>query len=268
MDYQKIVCVQISACIAETLTYPIDYIKTLIQIGQKKTSFFEIGKTIVNKDKFQLYNGLKPSIMRHCIYTMSRINLYENLRSSDSNFFYKICIAGFCGGISQFIASPCDLLKIRYITNEKNTSSLYNNMKSIIHLHGISGMWKGVSPNVSRAVLVNCGELVSYDYSKNKIKKHTSLKEGTPLHIISSGISGFCATLCCTPADVIKSRFMQTNTPYKNVFDCIQKTYTNEGITAFYKGFTQIWFRLAPWQLTFWISYEKLRQILHIKEFD
>ena len=75
---------------------------------------------------------------------------------------------------------------------------------------------------------------------------------------MSSICSGFIASLCCTPADVIKSRIMQTNSPYKGLTDCIYKTVTEEGILSLYKGFYPIWFRLAPWQLIFWVSYEKL----------
>ena len=76
---------------------------------------------------------------------------------------------------------------------------------------------------------------------------------------MSSICSGFVASLCCTPADVIKSRIMQSNSPYNGIGDCIYKTVTEEGFISLYKGFYPIWFRLAPWQLIFWVSYEKLR---------
>ena len=39
MDNYKIFFIQLSACAAETFTYPIDYIKTLIQVKSNKTSF-------------------------------------------------------------------------------------------------------------------------------------------------------------------------------------------------------------------------------------
>lgn len=87
------------------------------------------------------------------------------------------------------------------------------------------------------------------------------MEEGLPLHLLSSISSGFISTVLSTPADVIKSRLMQKNTPYNNLCDCIIKTIKHEGIGTLYKGFFLIWMRLAPWQLIFWISYEKLRYI-------
>ena len=80
VNYRKLLLIQSSACIAETATYPIDYVKTKMQIDHRKTSFFDIARLIVHdKHKLHVYNGLKPALLRHCIYTMLRINLYENL---------------------------------------------------------------------------------------------------------------------------------------------------------------------------------------------
>lgn len=262
--------IQISACISETCTYPIDYIKTLLQInktGKFSTYFIKSIKT----NKFQIYTGLKPALIRHSIYTASRVNLYETLRenkylkknTNSNHFLYKFIIGGVSGGVSQLIASPFDLLKVRYITNSKNNIqlSIYKTIQSIIQTNGFIGLWKGATPNIARAILVNLGELATYDHSKKFIKKKTGLPDGPLIHFSSSICSGFAAAVCCTPADVIKSRLMKTNTEYKGIMDCFTKTVKNEGLLALYKGFVPVWLRLAPWQIIFWTSYEQLRKL-------
>ena len=93
------------------------------------------------------------------------------------------------------------------------------------------------------------------------------MEDSTKLHVISSIMSGFCSSLLCTPADVIKSRMMQYDSQYTNIVDCISQIIRKEGYISLYKGFFPIWFRLAPWQLTFWVSYEKSRKILDIDSF-
>ena len=60
---------------------------------------------------------------------------------------------------------------------------------------------------------------------------------------------------------------MKKDSEYKGVIDCLSKTVRYEGPFALYKGFLPIWLRLAPWQLTFWISYEKLRYISGLEGF-
>jgi solute carrier family 25 uncoupling protein 27 len=274
-SYKKLLLIQSSACIAETSTYPIDYIKTKMQINNQKLSVFDIGRDIIQKErKLQVYDGLKPSLLRHCIYTTLRISIYENLRESlksDKNSLsmsQKYLIGGTSGGLAQLVASPFDLLKIRYITKiDKQNVSVYKTFKNIYVENGIRGLWKGVSPNVSRAVLVNLGELATYDQAKQNLRSCLKIEDSTPLHAMSSLCSGFVASVCCTPADVIKSRMMQTKSPYRGIIDCIHKTVTEEGISALYKGFYPIWFRLAPWQLIFWLTYERLRLISGLESF-
>ena len=275
MLYQNLLCIQISACISESITYPIDFIKTTMQINQKKNNIHSI-QNIIFKNKFNIYNGLKPSLLRHCFYSMIRIKTYEELnlkkKNNDLNnniFYNKYLIAGFSGGLAQFISSPFDLLKIKYITNiniNKN-KSLYKTSHNIYLQNGIKGLWKGVTPNVSRAILVNLGELSTYDNSKQYFKKNHNFNEGLLLHTSSSICSGFVSSVLCTPADVIKSRMMQENSPYKNIIHCISSTIRNEGISSFYKGFLPIWMRLGPWQIIFWTSYEKLRNVSGLESF-
>ena len=266
--YQKLLLIQTSACFAETFTYPIDYIKTLMQVNKSKIKFF----SLLKQNRFDIYNGLKPALLRHCIYTTLRISIYEELKKTQSttddlHLSTKMLFGGISGAIGQFIASPFDLLKVQYITNNNNNKTIISNIRHIIKKNGIIGLWKGVTPNVSRALLVNLGELATYDHSKKILKKYFEFKEGTYLHIISSICSGFTAALCCTPADVIKSRLMQKNSKYTGVVDCIKTTIHQEGPFALYKGFLPIWLRLAPWQLSFWVSYEKLRYFSGLEEF-
>ena len=185
MIYKKIFLIQASAGIAETITFPIDYVKTLMQINQQKTPFFKVMCNVYQSDnKLQIYNGLKPALLRHSIYTMMRINIYEHLRdtmkTSDGKISMpsKYLIGGLSGGLSQLVASPCDLLKIRYITNIKNETNITipKTIKQIYTENGIKGLWKGATPNISRAVLVNLGELATYDQSKQYIKKKIKSK--------------------------------------------------------------------------------------------
>lgn len=268
----KLFLVQFSACLAETITFPIDYFKTLLQVNHQK-SIQPVLETI-KQNKYNIYQGLKPSLVRHSIYTTIRINLYEQLRnntgvnSTPPSVITKFMIGGLSGGISQMIATPFDLLKVQYITNPAmNQYSMYRNLKTIFHQNGILGIYRGTIPNVSRAVLVNFGEIATYDLSKKNIQKYFQLKDDYKLHISSSIVSGFVSSLLCTPADVVKSRMMKYNSEYKNIIDCIIFIKRNEGVAAFYKGFFPIWFRLAPWQLTFWVSYEKTRNLLNIEPF-
>jgi solute carrier family 25 (mitochondrial uncoupling protein), member 27 len=81
--------------------------------------------------------------------------------------------------------------------------------------------------------------------------------------------AGLVGATMATPADVIKTRVMNQPTDekgrnlyYKSSLDCLMKTVHQEGFWALYKGFLPTWIRMAPWSLTFWLSYEKIRSVM------
>lgn len=48
---------------------------------------------------------------------------------------------------------------------------------------------------------------------------------------------------------------------YKGSIDCGIQTVRNEGFAALYKGFIPTWFRMGPWNIIFFITYEQLKQM-------
>lgn len=240
-----------AAAAAETITHPIDVIKTRKQVTSN--SFPYIIKDIYTHKGFRgFYPSLPPAILRHWVYTLSRISIYENFRSTDDTFLKKVGISIAAGGIAQAIASPTDLVKVKLQVGQYKT--MKDCIKNVYKKEGAIGFYRGIVPNISRACTVNMGELVAYDTGKKWLIQN-GLEDNIGTHIISSIFSGFWATFFSTPADVIKSRMMS------NTYTSIYSIIKNEGIGTFWYGFTPNWIRLAPWQLTFWLTYEQLRKL-------
>lgn len=133
-------------------------------------------------------------------------------------------------------------------------------VQQIIREEGLKGLYRGVVINVQRAALVNLGELSTYDQAKTSILEHSGLRDGVAVHTLSACCSGLVASVCATPADVVKSRVMAGQA--SGVLSCVQKTVSEEGLWALWKGFFPNWARLGPWQLVFWITYEHSRQAM------
>jgi len=267
----KIVLIQLSSVVSELVTFPIDFVKTRMQVNQKKVSVTNTIRDVAKSEgAIGFYRGLSPAVLRHWIYTASRIFLYEELRNrkflqpkdGELGFLGKFMIGGLSGGIGQFIASPADIMKVqmvvdRKVNNPPRYSGILNCFSQLYKSNGIKGFWKGVWPNVNRAMAVNLGELATYDLAKSNIMFFSGLPDDIRVHTLSSISSGLAASFCSTPFDVIKTRIMAGN--YKNSWNCAKTTFQNEGFLAFYKGFIPCWARLGPWQFCFWVTYEKLR---------
>merc|ERR1711976_764448 len=228
-----------SSMVAEVTTYPLDFIKTKLQIQgeyaknaangsdeklknstsrkSKRLGIARIAyKSIKQQGATSLYKGVSPAILRHLVYSGVRMPVYETIRdhfrdrkiiSSDwdnqttktktkipqgLSLWQAMVIAGASGGFAQWLASPTDLIKVRMQSGQAKTLS-----GAIRHLYkqGPASWWRGATPNVTRAVFVNQGDLMTYDRVKTFMINGGYMQEGYQLHFFASLSAGFVA--CC-----------------------------------------------------------------------
>ncbi|RMX43930.1 hypothetical protein pdam_00011274 [Pocillopora damicornis] len=274
-----------AATVAETVTFPLDITKTRLQIQGERASTIQSTTAanvpyrgmvrtavgIVEEEGLRnLWSGVTPAILRHIVYTGSRMTAYEFLRNKvlkrnpDGRFPLwqsfiprKSVIAGMsAGAFGQFIASPTDLVKVQMQMEGKRVilegrrprvRNTVHAFSTIVRKHGVRGLWKGWAPNVQRAALVNMGDLTTYDTVKHLLLHHTSLEDNWVTHTFSSGCSGLIAATISTPADVVKTRIMNNPNVYRGSIDCFLSA--------------------APWSLTFWLVYERIRNVAGVSGF-
>jgi len=293
-----------AASVAEAATYPLDLTKTRLQlqgelaarsetaVSSQYRGMFRTALGIVTEEGLlSLWRGILPALYRHAIYTGFRMSAYEEIRNTlnkkDSRGYetgfplWKKVVAGMlAGGIGQFMASPTDLVKTqiqmegrrRLMGQKPRVHGMMDALRRILKESGVRGLWRGCWPNVQRAALVNLGDLSTYDSVKRAILDNTRLKDNSATHCLSSGCAGLVGAVMGTPADVVKARIMNQPTDsrgkgtlYRNSFDCLRQTVQGEGFLALYKGFLPCWLRMAPWSLTFWLSYEQIRSFCGAK---
>lgn len=116
----KIALTAISAMAGETATFPIDLIKTRLQLhgeslaSSRRTSAVRVVSEILKNDgAFGLYKGLSPAIIRHLFYTPIRIVNYEFLRNFlvPADHTLSLPSKSIIGGISGVIAQVNNKLK-------------------------------------------------------------------------------------------------------------------------------------------------------------
>ncbi|KAK7112433.1 mitochondrial uncoupling protein 4-like isoform X1 [Littorina saxatilis] len=241
-----------AACVAETVTYPLDLTKTRLQVqgehgvkvldsqgasgrGPKgqlpHRGMLATAVGIVKEEGLRkLWQGVPPALYRHVIYTGCRMSFYEMLRedvfkkNADGGFpVWKASMCGLCAGaMGQFMASPADLVKVNMQMEGKRrlegkpprVKNMGHAFRQIVTEAGFLGLWRGWIPNVQRAALVNLGDLATYDTAKHLILRKTSLHDNYVTHSLASVCSGLVAALMGTPADVVKTRVM--NQPTKD----------------------------------------------------
>lgn len=288
----------LAACFADLVTFPLDTAKVRLQIqGEMGTKAGKLGvsskaveqvfkykgpigtiRVIIQEEGVRgLYNGIIPGLQRQMCFASIRIGSYDVFRDfytrlfrnnpQKPTFVARMTAGITTGALAIMVAQPTDVVKVRMQAQRAGVPARYNGTlhayRTIALTEGIRGLWKGMTPNIARNVVVNCSELVTYDILKDFILTKNLLNDNLPCHFVAAFGAGFCATVIASPVDVVKTRFMNSSQgQYKSVLDCAAKMYKEGGPIAFYKGFFPSFLRLGSWNIVMFITYEQLKRLI------
>jgi len=285
VDVRPYVCGGLAAMIAESCTFPMDTAKTRLQLQgnqiKYRGAFHTIFTVLREEGLTSLYRGLCPALLRQAVYGTIKYGLYYsakdvyfsiNPKKRESNFV-NLCCAVFAGSVSSAVATPTDVVKVRMQARSAHSSgSLLSVFIDIAKKEGKAGLFRGVVPTAQRSGVVAGVQLPVYDYCRYKLCRSKLLAEGAVLNLTASVMAGLAACLASNPIDVIKTRLMaqrrylkeSCSSPnqhniYKSSLDCCLKTVRSEGVTALYKGFLPAFGRMGPWNIIFFLVYEKFK---------
>lgn len=252
---------------ATCIIQPIDMVKVRIQLGETGGPI-GVATKIVQKDGFgALYKGLSAGLLRQATYTTARLGIFNNLSAALKDYnqgqnipLYQKALAGLtAGGLGALVGNPADLTLIRMQADATMPPEQRRNYKGvgdafirIVREEGVSGLFRGAVPTVTRAMALNMGMLASNDQAKEMIESAGFAKGSTASVMGGAFIAGFFASACSLPFDFVKTR-MQKMTPnpdgtlpYKSTLDCALKTLSQEGPLKFYTGFPTYIMRIGP----------------------
>ncbi|XP_069105093.1 kidney mitochondrial carrier protein 1-like [Argopecten irradians] len=241
-DWRAFVYGGLASMTAELGTFPADTTKTRLQVqGQKidvhnrelryRGMVHGLYRIAREEGPRALYSGIAPALLRQATYGTIKIGIYHSLKRTivqnpkDETLMVNMFCGMVAGVVSSAVANPTDVLKV--------------------------------------------------DTSKRYILSHGILGDTIFTHFIASVIAGLAGAIASNPIDVVKTRMMNQkalkNTVvgeatavqaiYTSSVDCLTQTVRNEGLMALYKGFIPNWFRLGPWNVIFFISFEQMRKI-------
>jgi len=281
-----------ASCVAETITMPVDVVKTRLQmdgsgggIKQYSGSWECAKKLTAAEGPGALFKGLPPALVRQSTYGSLRYGLYGPIKNSMGitpgqpvPLWKKIIAGGAAGALASAVANPTDLMKVRLQTDgmtkgpdgeflPKRYSGMVDAFMSIVKEEGILGLWTGVGPTVGRATALAAAELATYDEVKGQLKAKAGMTDGLPLTLCTAFASGYVSTVASSPFDVVKSRVMgQPKVPegtppmYTGMVDCFVKSARSEGIMSLYNGFWPNFGRVVPRVTIVFIVMEQLKK--------
>ncbi|KAF0292325.1 Kidney mitochondrial carrier protein 1 [Amphibalanus amphitrite] len=298
-DWRPFLYGGMSSCFAEFCTFPIDTTKIRLQVqGQRVAGLRELryrgmSHALVRISQEEglraLYRGISPAVLRQSTYGTIKFGVYYTMKGvicpnpADETLLSNVCCAIVAGVVSSSIANPTDVLKVRMqaANDSVRQKGMVRCFSDIYQQEGVRGLWRGVGPTAQRAAVIVGVELPLYDFFKRYFIQNDIMGDSTGNHFASSLLSSLGGAVASTPIDVLRTRMMNQRALlhagpaaaaaasegvvpahfYRSSLDCLYKTVRYEGCRALYKGFVPTWLRLGPWNIIFFVSFERLKQL-------
>ena len=150
-----------AGCITETLIYPIEYVKMLVQMQNdkaKRTMRYSIPWTFETFGYKGFYRGIQAHIAVAAPRYAVRHGIYEGFRKYifKSDSIWSMFFSGGCTGLikSFIIITPGEAMKVRYISDcfkpKPEYRSLGHCVSDVVSKEGMSGLYKGLGPTVGK----------------------------------------------------------------------------------------------------------------------
>ncbi|KAK0162214.1 hypothetical protein PV327_008567 [Microctonus hyperodae] len=188
----------------------------------------------------------------------------ETQISQDYPILKSFLAGSFSGTFSTILFQPLDLIKTR-LQSSVNThvstprNPMLTTVIQIIKKENIFGLWKGMTPSITRVI-----PGVGLYFSTLHWLKHTIYLEEplTPLQAVSLGIAARTLSGCLLiPITVVKTRFESGVYKYKNMNDALRIIYKYEGIKGLSSGLAPTLLRDAPYSGLYLMFYTQLKEI-------
>ncbi|GAQ81981.1 Mitochondrial substrate carrier protein [Klebsormidium nitens] len=185
---------------------------------------------------------------------------------------FKDYAAGIAAGIATvLIGHPFDTIKVNLQAKDANKRHGPLHVTSnIVRRDGVRGLYRGASSSflgvaAESSVLFGC-------YSQIKGMLHPSKEGDAPYSAIipAAAVAGASVSLILCPTELVKCRLQMQDREsraggqrkYNGPFDCVSKTFKQEGLRGFYRGLSATAIRESLGNVCFFTTYEVIRKYM------
>lgn len=280
----------ISGFLTRALTQPLDCIKVRHQlqiepikkdVGAKYTSTAQTLLLMFKEEGIRgLWKGHVPGQILSVTYGFGQFLAYDhfNRHSRSIKFFNDhsdirhIVGGGFAGAFGMSIATPFDVVRTRFIAQDKNRGyrNILEAFSTITKNEGLRGLFRGLVPGVT-AIAPNAAiQFGTYNFLLERYNTFMHQDQASGHIVLLAGVfSGIIAKSCIYPLDLTKKRlqiqqFHGSRTTFgKNIttsgmFDCLRQTLKEEKLAGLYKGWAPAVIKSGAMSGLYFFFYEEI----------
>eukprot|EP00048_Salpingoeca_helianthica_P016428 m.232272 g.232272 ORF g.232272 m.232272 type:complete len:299 (-) comp18660_c0_seq1:37-933(-) len=281
-NHYKFIFGGLSGMGATLFVHPFDLLKNRMQLAGRnstaKISFLGTIRNIAtNEGVLHFYDGLSAGLLRQATYTTTRLGLYNAMLDhfSDPNgkplsFATKTALGLTAGATAAMIGTPAEVALIRMsadgmapVAERRGYKNVFDALIRIVREEGVLTLWRGCTPTVARAMVVNASQLATYTQGKEKLLQTGYFTDGILVHFMASMLAGLASATASLPVDIAKTRLQNMRwvngvPEYSGMINVIGSIVQKEGVGSLWKGFLPYFSRLGPHTVITFIFVEQM----------
>lgn len=228
------------------ISHPVDTVKVRQQslTSNNLSALQNVKSAITTEGIFSLYKGLVAPLLGSgilnavifatydswCQKLLETRNSYNGTSETTNSHAEYFCAGSLTGFAQAFVASPFERIKI--ILQNQTTTGKFRGPRDILRGSSMRTLYHGLGSTMGRDFYSYGVYFQQYQYWRE------ALPQNHLTYLIAGGVAGSLSWTSCYPVDVVKSRIQaDTVGKYKSFFDCAKKSYQEEGITVFGRGY-------------------------------
>ncbi|XP_076751285.1 dephosphocoenzyme A carrier isoform X1 [Xylocopa sonorina] len=187
--------------------------------------------------------------------------------SNTQRVWTSLVSGAIAGALAKTTIAPLDRTKINFQISQQpySAKAALNFIINTLKTEGLLSLWRGNSATMVRIVPYSAVQFTAHEQWKRILGVNGTEREKPGLNFLAGALAGITSQGATYPLDLMRARMAVTQkTEYKTLRQIFVRIYMQEGVLAYYRGFTATLLGVIPYAGCSFFTYDLLRNLLAV----
>ncbi|XP_029665786.1 mitochondrial coenzyme A transporter SLC25A42 [Formica exsecta] len=187
--------------------------------------------------------------------------------SNTQRVWTSLVSGAVAGALAKTTIAPLDRTKINFQISKQPYSAraAIGFLSKALRTEGLLSLWRGNSATMIRIVPYSAVQFTAHEQWKRILRVNGAERKKPWASFLAGALAGVTSQTMTYPLDLMRARMAVTlKAEYKTLRQAFSRIYKEEGILAYYRGFTATLLGAIPYAGCSFFTYDMLRYLLTV----
>ncbi|GAB1863614.1 Mitochondrial coenzyme A transporter SLC25A42 [Camponotus japonicus] len=187
--------------------------------------------------------------------------------SNTQRVWTSLVAGAVAGALAKTTIAPLDRTKINFQISKQPYSAraAVDFLKKVLRTEGLLSLWRGNSATMIRIVPYSAVQFTAHEQWKRILRVHGAERQKPWASFLAGALAGVTSQTMTYPLDLMRARMAVTlKAEYRTLRQAFWRIYKEEGILAYYRGFTATLLGVIPYAGCSFFTYDMLRNLFTV----